>query len=82
MAKAKTPRSNSKKNGGSHDFTSAAASAMAVEVKKNIVPINLDEEIRRRAYELFQQRNGAYGSEQEDWLRAESEVLARYQQTA
>ncbi|HEX6503240.1 MAG TPA: DUF2934 domain-containing protein [Terriglobales bacterium] len=81
MAKARTPRS-SKKNGNSGDFATAAAPALAVEVKKNVVPINLEDEIRRRAYELFQQRDGAQGTEQEDWLRAESEVLARYQQTA
>jgi hypothetical protein len=81
MAKPRTPRSNSKKNGGSSDFA-AAAPAMAVDLKKNVVPINLEDEIRRRAYELFEQRNGGAGTEQEDWLRAESEVLARYQQTA
>jgi Protein of unknown function (DUF2934) len=81
MAKPRTPRNNSKKNGGSSDFA-AAAPAMAMEVKKNIIPINLDDEIRCRAYELFQQRNGGPGNEKEDWLRAENEVLARYQQTA
>ena len=81
MAKPRTPRSNSKKNGGSSDF-SAAAPAMAMEVKKNVVPINLEDEIRRRAYELYERRNGLAGSELEDWLHAESEVLARYQQTA
>jgi hypothetical protein len=82
MAKPRTPRSNSKKNGNASEFASASAPALAVEVKKNVVPINLEDEIRRRAYELFEQRAGAPGSEQEDWLRAESEVLARYQQTA
>jgi hypothetical protein len=81
MAKPRTPRSNSKKSGNGNS-TSAATPALAVDVKKNVVPINLEEEIRRRAYELFEQRAGAPGSEQEDWLRAEGEVLARYQQTA
>jgi hypothetical protein len=81
MAKPRTPRNNSKKNGGSSNFA-AAAPAMAMEVKKNIVPINLEDEIRRRAYELFEQRNGGAGTEQEDWLRAEYEILARYQQSA
>ena len=80
MAKPRTPR-NPKKNGGSSDFA-AGAPAMAVEVKKNVVPINLEDEIRRRAYELFEQRNGGPGNEQEDWLRAENEVLTRYQQSA
>jgi hypothetical protein len=82
MAKPRTPRSNSKKNGSTGEFAAATAPALAAEAKKNVFPINLDDEIRRRAYELFEQRNGAAGSEQEDWLRAESEVLARYRQTA
>lgn len=81
MAKPRTPRSNSKKNGASGDFA-AAAPAMATEAKKNVVPINLENEIRRRAYEFFEQRNGGPGSELDDWLRAENEILARYQQTA
>jgi hypothetical protein len=45
-----------------------------------MVPINLDDEIRRRAYELYEQRGNAYGSETEDWLIAESEILQRYHQ--
>ena len=39
---------------------------------------NLDEEIRRRAYELFQERGGEHGHHHEDWLRAEAEVRSRY----
>jgi len=46
----------------------------------NLVPINLDDEIRRRAYELYQQRGTASGSEAEDWLTAEREVRQRYRQ--
>jgi hypothetical protein len=38
---------------------------------------DVQEQIRRRAYELFQQRNGHYGSPEEDWLRAESEIRSR-----
>ncbi|HTR25505.1 MAG TPA: DUF2934 domain-containing protein [Terriglobales bacterium] len=44
----------------------------------NLEPANLDEEIRRRAYELFQQRNGTPGDPNADWLVAEREVRARY----
>ena len=44
----------------------------------NLVPINLDDEIRRRAYELYQQRGTASGSEAEDWLTAEREIKQRY----
>ena len=50
------------------------------EVKKNVFPINLDEEIRKRAYELYAQRGYTSGYENEDWLTAEREVLSRYQQ--
>jgi hypothetical protein len=50
------------------------------EPRKNLVPINLDDEIRRRAYELYQQRGNSAGSETEDWLTAESEVRQRYHQ--
>jgi Protein of unknown function (DUF2934) len=35
---------------------------------------NLDEEIRRRAYELYEQRDRNDGHDMDDWLRAEAEV--------
>ena len=37
----------------------------------------MEEEIRRRAYQLYEERGGQHGSDQEDWLRAEAEVRAR-----
>ena len=48
--------------------------------RASVVPINLEDEIRRRAYELSQRRGFAPGHETEDWLRAENEVLRRYPQ--
>jgi hypothetical protein len=50
------------------------------EPRKNVVPINIEEEIRRRAYELSQQREPGTGSEAEDWFKAEREVMQRYHQ--
>jgi len=47
---------------------------------RRVVPINVEEEIRRRAYELYQQRGATPGHEREDWLAAEREVKQRYQQ--
>ena len=38
---------------------------------------NVEEEIRRRAYELYEERGGQHGREQEDWFRAEAEVRGR-----
>jgi hypothetical protein len=45
---------------------------------------NLENEIRVRAYELYEQRGYTGGQADEDWLQAEREVLARHahQQTA
>ena len=37
-------------------------------------PPNLEQEIRQRAYELFEARGGEEGHELEDWLRAEEEI--------
>jgi Protein of unknown function (DUF2934) len=35
----------------------------------------LDDKIRRRAYELYEERGRTDGAELEDWVRAETEVL-------
>lgn len=32
------------------------------------------EEIRRRAYQLWEQRGGTHGSHEDDWYRAEAEI--------
>lgn len=37
-------------------------------------PLNTEEEIRRRAYELFEIRGREDGHELDDWLRAEKEL--------
>jgi hypothetical protein len=76
MAKARTPgNGNSPKKrvltvsgvpnipGISHDSNSA----------------DLEAEIRRRAYELYERRGCTPGHENEDWLVAEREVVERYQ---
>lgn len=64
-----------------------AALQVAPEVRKNakpanLVPVNLEEEIRQRAYELYLQRRGTAGdengNENQDWLIAESEIRMRY----
>jgi hypothetical protein len=36
---------------------------------------SLKDKIRGRAYELYLERRGAPGSELEDWLRAEAELV-------
>jgi len=49
------------------------APAKAKEAK--IVATPLEELIRRRAYELYVERGNQSGSELDDWLQAEEEVL-------
>jgi hypothetical protein len=48
----------------------------------NPAPVNLEEEIRRRAYELYLQRQATAGDENgdenQDWLIAEREIRSRY----
>ena len=66
-----------------------AAVQGALEVHKdgkpsNVVPINLEEEIRRRAYELYLERRAiaggetGNGNESQDWLIAEREIRSRH----
>jgi len=50
------------------------------EPRTNLVPINLDEEIRRFAYLLAERRGFQPGHESEDWLAAENEIRQRYHQ--
>jgi hypothetical protein len=45
---------------------------------KPSVDQRIEEEIRIRAYELFEQRGRLEGFQDEDWARAEAEVLAKY----
>jgi hypothetical protein len=87
MAKAKNPRTP--KNGAAVQtplVTAASETQTEIkelkkvqpDVRKNVFPINMDEEIRRRAYELWEQSGYQAGRETEHWLLAESEILTRY----
>ncbi len=68
-----------------------AAVQVAPEVDKDVrkngraavnVPVDLEEEIRRRAYELYLQRaasaGNGNGNENQDWLIAEREIRSRH----
>ena len=63
----------------------AAAEPRRLEIVKpdpraNIVPINLEDEIRKLAYEFSARRGFIPGYENEDWLAAEREIRQRYHQ--
>ncbi|HYE26248.1 MAG TPA: DUF2934 domain-containing protein [Clostridia bacterium] len=63
----------------------AAAAALAEERAAESTPnparvgtvTNIEDEIRRRAFELYLERNGQGGSPADDWARAEAEIRAR-----
>ena len=50
------------------------------ELRANLVPINVEEEVRRLAYLLAERRGFEPGHEAEDWLAAEREIRQRYRQ--
>jgi Protein of unknown function (DUF2934) len=52
--------------------------AFATKSARETLP--LEEQIRLRAYELYVQRGNESGSELDDWLQAESEILMAREQ--
>jgi Protein of unknown function (DUF2934) len=79
MARVKTDRTSTRTNGD--------ASSTNPEVKKtsgkagngdSAQHSNVEELIRTRAYELFEQRGRVHGHAHEDWLRAETEVRRQF----
>jgi len=73
MAKAKAPRTDS-------SSVTPINRKPNSELKKSNG--NVDEAIRTRAYEFFLQRGCEHGRDQEDWIRAEAEVLQRVNRSA
>jgi hypothetical protein len=74
------PRAKTARTGTSPSPTSAAAAKTAVPelVKSNGNTIDLESEIRQRAYELYELRGRMPGHESEDWIVAEREIIARH----
>jgi hypothetical protein len=79
MAKAKTPRTPKATN--NHVITMPEAGSVPLVRKSSTVSgssVDLAAQIRERAYQLYLERGSTPGNENEDWLRAEREVLARH----
>jgi hypothetical protein len=84
MAKAKTPRASKANN---QVITMPEAGSVPTARKtspSSSSSVDLAAQIRERAYQLYLERGSTPGNENEDWLRAEHEVLSRknHQQTA
>jgi Protein of unknown function (DUF2934) len=79
MPRAKTPR-NGKAQSSQVASVSQFTDTPEVEVKTNGngAPLDLESEIRRRAYQLYEERGCTPGHESEDWILAEREIVSRY----
>jgi len=85
MAKAKTPRASK----ATHNQVITMPEAGSVSLVRKTSPLNgsptdVEAKIRERAYQLYEERGGTPGHENEDWLRAEREIVVRqsHHQTA
>jgi hypothetical protein len=55
-------------------------SIVKTDTRTNVLPINVEDEIRRLAYLMAERRGFEPGHETEDWLAAEREIRQRYHQ--
>jgi hypothetical protein len=61
---------------------SAATSAQEITTLQQSHNGNLEEAIRVRAYELYEQRGRTHGHDVEDWFRAQAEISTSAQHSA
>jgi hypothetical protein len=85
MAKTKTLRTPKATNNQVITMPEAGSIPLARKsAPANNSSADLEVKIRERAYQLYLERGSTPGHENEDWLRAEREILVRqnHQQTA
>lgn len=87
MAKAKTPRTAPTRTSpvltmpeasSSRELSSSEGNSRDLKKTSTKISTDVNGEIRQRAYELYLERGSTPGHENEDWLVAEREVMARY----
>ncbi|HZU30307.1 MAG TPA: DUF2934 domain-containing protein [Candidatus Angelobacter sp.] len=66
-------------NEGSHGVSQGSNGNKAENAGYRPTEQGIIELIRIRAYELFEERGRAEGYHQEDWARAEAEILAKFE---
>ena len=54
--------------------TAKKSTAKSAKVNSEESTVDLEEQIRRRAYQLYERRGCEHGHEVEDWLAAEAEL--------
>jgi hypothetical protein len=78
MSRKNTEKGTSNRSKKPAAIAPTPGTPVPTEVRRKVVPINLEDEIRRRAYEIYVERGRTPGDEHEDWLAAEREIRARY----
>jgi hypothetical protein len=81
MATAKRPRTTKKSAAATEVKETPIVEKAAVSKQVATVTtrtVDLQEAVRLRAYELFQQRGFQHGADFDDWLRAEKEILGHF----
>jgi len=86
MAKPRTPRSSKSNNNPAltvPEMSSATQSPTAMpDIPASFIAtqIDLETQIRQRAYQLYEERGCTPGQQDDDWLRAEQEIRAHFGQ--
>jgi hypothetical protein len=78
MATAKRVRSNSSSSKKTTNLEQMP-SPISLEAGNGLPPAEFHDQVRTRAYELYSERGFQDGFAQDDWLRAESEILNKNQ---
>ncbi|HXW88945.1 MAG TPA: DUF2934 domain-containing protein [Terriglobales bacterium] len=79
MARAKTPRNGNPSSKPAHSTSQATSLVRHHGGSASATVIDLEDQIRQRAYEIYEERGRTPGHEEEDWIQAEREVHARYE---
>jgi Protein of unknown function (DUF2934) len=64
-----------RKSGAANFRVTSIPANLSHKVDDSMLPEHAEKIIRRRAYELYEERGRQDGHAEEDWLRAEAEIL-------
>lgn len=80
MPKAKAPRATSTTTKPVITMPEPGTVSIPRKSFASVQPVDLQTQIRERAYALYQERGCTPGRENDDWFRAEQEILAHQTQ--
>ena len=77
VSSARTGRTTKKNGSNGSNAENTANTNLTNEPTPKRSTGNVEEKIRRRAYELFQEAGAEHGRDQEHWFRADAEVRGK-----